>query len=109
MLKKFVESKGQESLFFTPACLSARTDGENDYLALQNVGVLGFGPVARNDRLDLEQMNILLRAMANFHAVSFAHRDQRPEEFRRVADKLVETYFGEGHWDFYKNYRVSQR
>lgn len=93
-------------MLVVPACLSALTDGENDYLALQDVREFGYGPVARLSTLTLEEMKFLIRGIANFHAVSFAFKDQNKEKFGKLAKKLVETYFCEKLWDWYRNFHV---
>ena len=109
VFEKFIESKGQRRLLCIPTCFSSMSDGENDYIALQDVSVHGYGPVSRLNCLDLEQMNLLLKAMADFHAISFAYKDQNTDKFQQLADKLVETYFGEEFWYCYKNYRVCKK
>ncbi|XP_043288978.1 uncharacterized protein [Venturia canescens] len=103
---QFLESKGQKQMLVVPPCLSALADGENDYIALQDVRDFGYGPVARLETLTLEEMTFLLQGMANFHAVSFAYKDQNKEKFDKLADKLIETYFSNNHWDWYKNFHA---
>lgn len=105
---EFTASKGQSRLLVVPQCLAAVVDGENDYLVLQDVSVQGYGPVARLNTLNLNELNVLLRAMANFHAVSFAYKDQNAKGFQNLADKLIETYFHQERWDWYKNFHVSR-
>lgn len=105
VFENFLESKGQKNLLCVPHCFDAMVDGENDYLIMEDVTVHGFGPISRQACLNLEQMNVLLRAMANFHAISFAYKDQNKDKFEDLVDKLIETFFST-HWEWYKNLRA---
>lgn len=83
-------------------------DGENDFLVLEDLSPLGFGPASRQSCLDWAECTVILEALAKFHAISFAYRDQRREEFAETVSYLKETYFGTGpHWDWYERFHVS--
>ncbi|XP_046484171.2 uncharacterized protein [Neodiprion pinetum] len=101
----FLHSKGLADMIIVPRCLAAVTDGENDYLALEDVSILGFGPVTRQNTLNLSQCELILKALARFHAVSFAYKDQKKEEFQNLADKLLETYFTPELYKWYINFQ----
>ena len=83
-------------------------DGDNDFIALDDVSPLGFGPAAREDCITFEQCQSILEAMARFHGVSFAYKDQNKEDFKKKASKLFETYFtNELYENWYKRFHVS--
>lgn len=45
----------------------------------------GFKPAAvRQQGIDIEHCEVTIRTMAKFHALSFAMKDQLPEEFERI-------------------------
>ncbi|XP_014214809.1 uncharacterized protein LOC106643982 isoform X2 [Copidosoma floridanum] len=90
---EFLESKNQSSMLNLPDCLAYQLDGENDYIALEDVSPYGFGPVARQSCLDFQEFVIVLKALARFHGVSFAYKDQYKDEYTSAASKLKETYF----------------
>ncbi|KAG8362511.1 uncharacterized LOC105273030 [Fopius arisanus] len=104
--KKFLASKKKEYLFLVPDCLAHFLDGENDFIVLEDVSVYGFGPAARQSTLSLEECKVILKAMARFHGVSFAHKDQHEKEFYKVAGQLEETYFSEKWTDWYAKFQA---
>lgn len=89
--------------------MAAVTDGENDFIALEDVSVLGFGPITRQNTLTLSQCSVILESLARFHAVSFAYKDQRAEEFKILAEKLLETFFTPELYSWYKTFQVCIR
>jgi len=82
-------------------------DGENDFIVLEDVSPLGFGPASRQNCLDWAECTVILEALAKFHAISFAYRDQKKEEFAKLISYLTETYFGNHHWNWYQKFHVS--
>lgn len=83
------------------------TDGENDFIVLENVSPLGFGPASRQNCMDWAECTVILKTLAKFHAISFAYRDQKKEEFIKLASNLNETYFDNHIWNWYKRFHVS--
>lgn len=106
-LEKFLAEKGQGSLLRIPRYLASYMDGENDFIVLEDLSPLGFGPASRQSCLDWEECTVILETLAKFHAVSFAYRDQKSEEFLELASYLKETYFGDHNWNWYKRFHVS--
>lgn len=102
--EKFVKDKGQNQLLCTPRYLASHLDGENDFIALEDVSCLGFGPVSRQNCLDFHQCSMILKSMARFHGISFAFKDQHKEKFAQLADHTHETYMSYEHWDWYKRF-----
>lgn len=88
-----------------PRYLISHTDGENDFIVLEDVSPLGFKPASRQSCLNLTECTVILKTLAKFHAISFAYRDQQKEEFTEIIHNLEETYFCT-HWDWYKRFHV---
>lgn len=102
--EEFLNGKQQRQVLSIPRHLVSVVDGENDFIALEDVSVLGFGPVSRQSCIDFKQCAVILKTMAKFHAISFAHKDQKSEEFAEIVSTLHETYFGKQHYDWYINF-----
>ncbi|KAI4504355.1 hypothetical protein M0802_000826 [Mischocyttarus mexicanus] len=102
--EKFLKSKNQAHILSVPRHLKSLVDGENDYLILENVCNLGYGPITRQDCVNMEQCTVILEAFATFHAISFAHKDQNKEEFNECVSHLRETYFNPKYWDWYDDF-----
>ena len=88
--------------------LAFHLDGENDFIALQDVSPFGFGPAARQNFLTLSECQYILKAFAQFHGISFAYKDQNSEDFKTTVSKLSETYFTNDLYEnWYKRFHVS--
>lgn len=91
-----------------PNCLSYVLDGENDFIAMNDVTVHGFGPVSRGSTCTVEEFQLILTAMARFHGISFAFKNQHEAKFNKIAGELRETYFSEKFYEsWYKRFHVS--
>ncbi|XP_044728830.1 uncharacterized protein LOC123292300 [Chrysoperla carnea] len=84
-----------------PRCLAAVCDGENDILVLQDISPENFKALGRECRIDLEHCLLVIRMFASFHAVSFAFKDQHPDEYEKIAVHLKETYYAERYRNWY--------
>ncbi|KAK2578156.1 hypothetical protein KPH14_001352 [Odynerus spinipes] len=102
--EQFLKSKNQAHLLCVPRHLGSLADGENDYLVLENVCTLGFGPVTRHNFISMEDCIGILETFATFHAISFAYKDQHKEEFTKCVSHLEETYFTPKYWDWYEKF-----
>ncbi|XP_011699913.1 PREDICTED: uncharacterized protein LOC105457132 [Wasmannia auropunctata] len=103
-IEKFLAERGQSSLLRIPRYLASYMDGENDFIVLEDVSPLGFGPASRQSCLDWAECTVILEALAKFHAISFAYRDQKKEEFDELTSYLKETYFGDHNWNWYQKF-----
>ncbi|XP_050458494.1 uncharacterized protein LOC126855135 isoform X2 [Cataglyphis hispanica] len=102
--EKFLADKGQSNLLCIPRHLLSYTDGENDFVVLEDVSPLGFGPASRQNCIDWAECIVILKTLAKFHAISFAYKDQKKEEFTKLASVLNETYFGIHNWNWYEKF-----
>lgn len=100
----FVKEKNQPQALCIPRHFASVMDGENDFIALEDVTFLGYKVMGRQNSLDEEQFKMILKSIARFHAISFAFKDQNPHEFREVVEYLHETYYSNEHWNWYKRF-----
>ncbi|KAL0107258.1 hypothetical protein PUN28_015653 [Cardiocondyla obscurior] len=103
-IKQFLEERGRSDLLCIPRYLASYMDGENDFIVLEDVSPLGFGPASRQSCIDWAECTVILKTLAKFHAISFAYRDQKKDEFAEIASHLKETYFGANHWGWYERF-----
>ncbi|XP_053970388.1 uncharacterized protein LOC128872084 isoform X1 [Hylaeus volcanicus] len=101
--QEFLKDKGQENLLCIPRHIASCMDGENDYIAMEDVTLLGFKPLARQDCIDGDKCAMILRAMGKFHGISFAYKDQE-KDFTKLVESLHETYFSDENWNWYKRF-----
>lgn len=104
--EKFTKSKDKSSLLCVPKCLAYFMDGVNDFIVLQDVSPMGFRQISRNNCLDYESCCSMLHAMAKFHAISFAFKDQKSDEFDKLKNSLIETYYSKPLWEWYERFEV---
>ena len=101
-----MKEKHQAQMLCIPRHFVSVMDGENDFVALENVTFLGYGPIGRQTSLNEAQFKIILEGLARFHAISFAFKDQKPDKFKEIVGYLHETYYSDKHWNWYKRFHV---
>ncbi|XP_036318178.1 uncharacterized protein LOC118733084 isoform X2 [Rhagoletis pomonella] len=84
-----------------PRCFASHCDGENDFIALENVSFRGYGAPNRQDYISLEDALLTMRTLGRFHGISLAFRALEPENFEAAAKGLEETYYNEGKRSWY--------
>lgn len=105
VLLEFQSSKNLiEPFECMPKVFGTITDGENDFLALEDLSVYDFVSATRQEGIDYVHCKYALECFARFHALSFAYRDQNPENFEILQKKISEMYYHEKHWDWYQNF-----
>ncbi|XP_023948829.2 uncharacterized protein LOC112053600 [Bicyclus anynana] len=83
----------------------AYSDGLNDVVCLEDANIEGFGThKLRQEGIDYEHCKVTIKSLAQFHALSFALRDQNPELLNRISDALFETYYDPRLWDWYERF-----
>lgn len=76
-------------------------DGVNDVICLEDASLEGFGSPVRQDGIDLEHCKLSFKGLAQFHALSFAMKDQDPAGFDEISNIVFETYYDDRLWDWY--------
>ena len=69
------------------------SDGTNDVICLEDASVDSFGTAVRQEGIDLVHCKLTFKVLAQFHALSFAMKDQKPEEFDKIRTQLTELYY----------------
>lgn len=104
--EKFLQDKKQNDILHIPRHIISVMDGKNDYIALENVCNLGYEPLCRQESIGKDNCAMILKTLAKFHAISFAYKDQRKEEFKEIIDNINETYVSKDHWQWYRKFHV---
>lgn len=76
-----------------PRMLSASSVNLNEYVLLNDLQHSGFRNEERTLPLSFDKCLLALTQLAHFHAVSFAFKDQQPEQFAELTKELGEIMF----------------
>jgi aminoglycoside/choline kinase family phosphotransferase len=71
----------------------AYTDGENDFVVLDDLGKYGYSTTTRQSGLSFELCAKFLECLGRLHGLSLAFRSQKPEEFEELTKYVEETYY----------------
>lgn len=82
----------------------AYSDGTNDVLCLEDASVEHFKTAVRQEGIDFEHCKLTFKVLAQFHALSFAMKDQKPEEFDSIRRQITEQYYDERLWSWYSRF-----
>ncbi|XP_020296148.1 uncharacterized protein LOC109861064 isoform X2 [Pseudomyrmex gracilis] len=102
--EKFLAERGQSDMLRIPRHLVSYLDGENDFIVLEDVSPLGYGPASRQNCINFAECTTILKTLAKFHSISFAYRDQKKEEFEQIANCVEETYYCASNWDWHEKF-----
>ncbi|XP_030767783.1 uncharacterized protein LOC115891469 [Sitophilus oryzae] len=97
-LRKIANEKDEIPLYLSSYC-----DGQNDFLALEDLSCQGFKAAGRVENFSLESIRVFLTTLAKFHALSLALKQNNPE-FVELAKGLAESYFSEKFRPWYENF-----
>lgn len=89
-------------------CFSAFADGENDYIALDDLGIYGFKIANRQKTLDLNHCILIMELLGKFHGLSIAMKDQCPEQYKKLENSLEEVYYADCYKDWYQGFQIDQ-
>jgi Ecdysteroid kinase-like family len=74
-------------------CLVSHLDGENDFLALENLNTYGYFITSRQESMNIHVSRLIMQTLGRFHGLSFVIRDQSPKMFEELSSALEETYY----------------
>ncbi|KAL0122174.1 hypothetical protein PUN28_007132 [Cardiocondyla obscurior] len=100
----FLAEKGQSDLLHIPRYIISCNDSEYGFIVLEDASSLGFHTILRENCLDWEEFSVVLKILSKFHAISFAYKDQRNDEFLELTNCVKEVLFATEYWDWYKGY-----
>lgn len=84
-----------------PICYATHCDGENDFIALEDVSFSGYRSPNRQNFITLEECMLTMRTLGRFHGISLALRALEPDNFNEVGKHLEETYYAEQNRAWY--------
>ncbi|KAL9872723.1 uncharacterized protein ACN427_010863 isoform 2-T2 [Glossina fuscipes fuscipes] len=87
-----------------PICYVSYCDGENDFIALEDVNVFGYSSPIRQECISLEECLLTMSTLGRFHGISLAFNELEPEKFEETCKYLKETYFAEKYRSWYKDF-----
>lgn len=87
-----------------PKVFASISNGDDDFLALEDLGIHGYGNAVRQEGIDYPHCKKILETFAKFHALSFAFKDQHPEEYKKIAALVPEVYYNPKYWEWYKGF-----
>lgn len=104
-LLKFQEEKNVKNPFQSyPRIFAVFGDGKEDFIAMEDLKFIGYESAKRQEGIDYAHCLKIIETFSKFHAISFAFKDQHPEEYKKLAVLLPETYFGALYKYWYIDY-----
>ncbi|KAJ8708223.1 hypothetical protein PYW07_010348 [Mythimna separata] len=80
------------------------SDGVNDVICLEDASLENFGTAVRQEGIDFEHCKLTFKALAQFHALSFAMKDQNPQLFDSIKTEVTEQYYHDRLWGWYERF-----
>lgn len=95
--REFQESRGAFRSGFNeyPGLYSWVSTAPNETMFFQDMAQEGFIMIDK-DKVTVEHILLVMKALGKYHAVSFALRDQDPEKFTELISELSEMFFVRG-------------
>ncbi|XP_062563759.1 uncharacterized protein LOC134226788 [Armigeres subalbatus] len=94
--EKFQETRGlKPSRMFNhyPTVIASDCSDGQEFVLQNDLTAQGFKNFQRTEPLDYSNVLRVLTELAEFHAISFAMKDQAPEIFAKIVSQLRETIF----------------
>lgn len=83
----------------------AHCDGVSDVICLEDASLESYvGFAVRQEGIDLGHCEVTVKTLAQYHALSFAFRDQCPDRFSEISGQIFETYYAERLTDWYSRF-----
>ncbi|EFN82762.1 uncharacterized protein LOC105184837 [Harpegnathos saltator] len=100
-----LQSSGERVFGGVPKIYAARAD----LIAMEDLRQRGFKMADRRKGLEVENLKLVLKALAGFHALSLTLRESRPEEFAKLMNPehdqgIQEVLFRRDNEDWYRQY-----
>jgi thiamine kinase-like enzyme len=88
--------------------LVTHMDGENDFLALENLNNYDYHTTSRQESMNIHVCRLIMQTLGRFHALSFVIRDQSPKMFDELSSVLEETYYAHRLRPWYNDFINNQ-
>lgn len=94
--EKFQQTRGlkpSRSFAHYPTVIASECTEGQEFVLQEDLAAQGFRNFERTEPLGYEHVAGILVRLAEFHAISFAMKDQAPEIFDKIVGQLQETIF----------------
>ncbi|KAJ2942598.1 hypothetical protein O0L34_g2065 [Tuta absoluta] len=81
--------------------LFSHFDKTKGVMSLIDASLEGYQGLIRQGGTDIEHCKAAFKALAQFHAMSFAMKDQQPQEFDKIKNVVFETYYDDRLKEWY--------
>lgn len=85
-------------------CLVSHLDGDNDFLIMENLNMIGYHTASRQHAMDIHLCRLIMQTLGRFHGLSFIIRDQSPQLFEEMTNALEETYYADRLKPWYNDF-----
>jgi hypothetical protein len=89
-------------------CLVSHLDGINDFLIMENLNMIGYHTMSRQQAMDIHLCRLIMQTLGRFHGLSFIIRDQNPLMFEGMTQALEETYYADRLKPWYNDFMAKQ-
>lgn len=87
-----------DGFFAYPKCYRTLDADENECILLEDLENRGFTMLDNSTKeMTVEHVRLYLRALAKFHAISFAINDQQPEKFKQLTSNSTDIFLCKGN------------
>lgn len=90
---KLQEEKSCPLFSSMPRCYFAKLSNPTETIVMENLRPQGYVVHDKSIPLDLDHLHVVLKAYAEWHALSFALKDQKPQEYAELTKNLQESPF----------------
>ena len=102
MSQKFQADKGigaVDGFYHVAQCYKSLIDEPYEGLMLEDLKVTGFEMFDRLKEVTADHVNLMMKALGKFHAISFAIKDQKPELIEHFKDMSVIFFQRDDKWE----------
>lgn len=78
------------------------SDGENDFIVMEDLGVTGFRSADRQVEMNVAHCKMSLLGLGKLHGITHAMRALEPEIFETLTSHMVDIYYAEPAREWYK-------
>lgn len=79
-----------------PECYRTVDQDQNECVLLEDMKSRGFTKPKHSVEMTVDHVWLYLSALAKFHAISFAIKDQEPDKFKQLTSNLGDVYLQKG-------------
>ena len=102
MIQKFQADKGIDAVdgfYHVAQCYKSLIDEPHEGLMLEDLKVTGFEMFDRLKEVTADHVNLMMKALGKFHAISFAIKDQKPELIEPFKDMSDIFFQRDDKWE----------